>query len=77
MNFLRLKGAAEQLLTCGLQVGRAITLDLYEATEHLTPSSARPKREALTLCIPHLQDPGCPRCWAWVQVLGSEAQPEA
>ena len=75
MNFLRLKGAAEQLLTCGLQVGRAITLDLYEATEHLTPSSARPKREALTLCIPHLQDPGCPRCWeAWWAIVHGVAK---
>ena len=62
MNFLRLKGVAERLLTCGLQVGRRITLSIYEATEHFHPRVRRVEREALTLCIPHLQDPGCPRC---------------
>lgn len=61
MNFLRLKGVAERLLTCGLQAGR-ITLCTYEATEHFHPRVSRLEREALTLCIPHLQDPGFPRC---------------
>lgn len=76
MNFLRLKGVAERLLTCGLQAGR-ITLCTYEATEHFHPRVSRLEREALTLCIPHLQDPGFPRFRARVQVLGSAAQPQA
>ena len=77
MNFLRLKGAAEQLLTCGLQVERAITLDLYEATKHFHPL-VRGGREKPSPCASHTSRTRVALgAGAWVQVLGSEAQPEA